>query len=148
MEPNKDPPKKDLLAELDLPALFQRREEAVKTQKKTAAKVQNAQFFHISGFWLSGCAMLLAAILVRQTYLDNEPAGVILLSACGTLCIGLWTAIFFPTLTVRRRQDEAKDADKKLKDIETKIAFCNLVQEEARQLKVRKYAEAWVAKDL
>jgi hypothetical protein len=46
------------------------------------------------------------------------------------------------------RKDEASAAARNLKAIEDKIAFCNLVLDEAKRVKVRKYAEAWVAKEL
>jgi hypothetical protein len=53
---------------------------------------------------------------------------------------------FFPA--VRGLQDKEKAATKNVKDMEIKIAFCHQVLEEARNVKVRKYAEAWVEKEM
>jgi hypothetical protein len=55
---------------------------------------------------------------------------------------------FLPTESVRRRQDEEKAASKRVKDIDGKIAFCHQVLEEAKKVKVRRYAEAWVTKEM
>jgi hypothetical protein len=39
-------------------------------------------------------------------------------------------------------------ATRNVKDMENKIAFCHQVLEEAKKVKVRKYAEAWVEKEM
>ena len=79
---------------------------------------------------------------------DGEPTRVFLLSGSVILWLGLWIAAVFPTGAVYRRQDEATAASKQLKAIDDKIAFCHLVLDEAKRVKVRRYAEAWVKKEL
>jgi hypothetical protein len=148
MDAKKDPPKKDLLADLDLAALFQKRADAAKKQKEATDKVNNAQAGHLLGFWLGGCAMALVAVVVTQIFPEDDPAGIFLLSAFIIFAVGMWVVAFMPKLTVRKRQDEVSAATKSVKDIETKIAFCNVVLEEAKSVKLRKYAEAWVEKEL
>jgi hypothetical protein len=141
-------PKKDLLAELDLARLFESREEAAKTQKDAAKRVIHARASHFVLFWGGGCIMLLAAVWLGDVFPENEPTGIFLLSACGILWLGMWVAACRPNETVRRRQDEASAASKQLKTIDDKIAFCHLVLDEAKRVKIRKYAEAWVDKEL
>jgi hypothetical protein len=148
MDPKKDPPKRDILAELDLPALFQQRTDAAKKQKEATDKVNSAQASHLLWFWVGGCLMAFAAVVVTQTFPEDDPTGIVLLSTFIIFGLGMWIVAFFPKLTVRKRQDEATAATKSVKDIETKIAFCNVVLEEAKSVKLRKYAEAWVEKEL
>jgi hypothetical protein len=148
MDPKKDPPKKDILAELDLPALFEKRADAAKKQKKATDNVNNAHGIHLLAFWLGGCAMALFAVFVTQGFPEDDPAGIFIFSACVIIGLAMFIFAFFPKVTARKRQDEATAATKSVKDIETKIAFCNVVLEEAKSVKLRKYAEAWVEKEL
>ncbi len=131
-------PKKDILADVDLPGLFEKRTEAVKKQKEAEANVQTARIVHLFVFWLGG----LAAVVVAQMLPENDPVRTFLLPAAAILGI----AAFFPA--VRRLQDKATAASKNVKDMENKIAFCHQVLEEAKKVKVRKYAEAWVEKEM
>jgi hypothetical protein len=140
--------KKDILAELDLADLFEKRAEAAKEQKEAAKRLEGARAGHLLRFWLGGCAMALAAIWLRQVFPGHDPIGMFLLSACVIFWIGMSISAFLPTESVRRRQDEEKAASKRVKDIDGKIAFCHQVLEEAKKVKVRRYAEAWVTKEM
>jgi hypothetical protein len=135
-------PKKDILADVDLPGLFEKRTEAVKKQKEAEARVQTARLVHLFVFWLGGCAALLAAVVATQMLPEDDPVGMFLFPAAAIL----WFVAFFPA--VRRLQDKANAASKSVKDMESKIAFCHQVLEEAKKVKVRKYAEAWVEKEM
>ena len=131
-------PKKDILADVDLAGLFEKRTEAVKKQKEAEANVQTARIVHLFVFWLGG----LAAVVVAQMLPEDDPVRTFLLPAAVILGI----VAFFPA--VRRLQDKATAASKNVKDMENKIAFCHQVLEEAKEVKVRKYAEAWVEKEM
>ncbi|HWE21625.1 MAG TPA: hypothetical protein VG758_31350 [Hyphomicrobiaceae bacterium] len=133
-------PKKDILADVDLPGLYEKRTEAVKKQKEAEAKVQTARLVHLFVFWLGACAM--AAVAAAQIFPQDDPVGMSLILAAGILGF----VAFFPA--VRGLQDKEKAATKNVKDMEIKIAFCHQVLEEARNVKVRKYAEAWVEKEM
>jgi hypothetical protein len=136
--------KKDMLADLDLGSLYKQRTEAAEKQEQAKTALENAkaaQFFVLA---VVGCLTLAAAASFSPRFPEVEPTGLFLLTVSGVSFI----AAFLPGLTVGRRQDEATAAGKNLKAIEDKIAFCNLVLDEAKRVKVRKYAEAWVAKEL
>jgi hypothetical protein len=141
MDPKKDP-RKDILAEVDLAGLFEKRTEAVKKQKEAEANVQTARLIHLFVFWIGGCAALLAAVIATQMLPENDAVGRFLLPAA----VVLWIAAFFPA--VRHLQDKVTAATRNVKDMENKIAFCHQVLEEAKNVKVRKYAEAWVEKEM
>ncbi len=147
-DPKEEAPKKDLLAELDLASLFKSRAEAAEKQKETKEKADDAKAGHFVFFVLGGCWMMVAAILLGEVFPDNELAGTFLYSACVILWLGMWIVAPFPSVTVHRRQDEATAASRHLKAIDDKIAFCHAVLDEAKRVKVRKYAEAWVQKEL
>jgi hypothetical protein len=149
MDPKKDAkqdPKKDLVSELDLAGLFEKRTEAVKKQKETADRLNGAKAVHLSLFWLGGGAMLIAAIWATQEYPDDDPTGIVLRTAFAVLWVVMWIAAFFPT--TQKRKEEVDAASKAVKDLESKISFCNQVLEEAKTVKVRRYAEAWVEKEI
>ena len=147
-DPNK--PKKDLVAELDLAELFKSRGEAAEKHKEATDRLNDVKASHFVTCVLVGCAWMIAAIylLHGDQFQESEPARVFLLSATVILWLGLWIAAVFPTGTVYRCQNEAVAAAKHLKSIDDKIAFCHLVQDEAKRVKVRKYAEALVEKDM
>jgi hypothetical protein len=152
VEPPMDPkdPKKDLLAELDLADLYKNRAEATEKQKEAAERLNDAKAGHFVACVVGGCVSMVAAIYLWLGDLlpDGEPTRVFLLSGSVILWLGLWIAAVFPTATVYRRQDEATAASRQLKAIDDKIAFCHLVLDEAKRVKVRRYAEAWVEKEL
>jgi hypothetical protein len=133
-------PKKDILADVDLPGLYEKRTEAVKKQKQAEAKVQTARLVHLFVFWLGACAM--AAVAAAQIVPQDNTVGMSLILAA----VILGFVAFFPA--VRGLQDKEKAATKDVKDTETKIAFCHQVLEEAKYVKVRKYAKAWVEKEM
>lgn len=137
---------KDILAELDLAGLLDKREKAVAKQKEAATKVHNANADHLLGYWLGGCAMCLAAITVKQVFPEDTALGMLLLPACGISWLGMWITAFIPSGKARRLQEEAAAASRHVREIDVKIAFCHQVLEEAKKVKVRKYAEAWVEK--
>jgi hypothetical protein len=142
-------PKKDILAELDLPGLFDKRSDTVKKQKEAAAKLDGGRALHLTLFWLGGAAMALAATWVATaTPDDDSPAGMFLLSACIIFWLGMWVAACFPGLTVRHLQDKSNALSKQVKDLDIKIEFCHQVLEEAKKVKVRKYAETWAEKQM
>lgn len=141
-------PKKDLLAELDLAPLFESRGKAAEKQKEAADRLVNATARHLMFCVVGGCAMVIAAVCLGEVLPDNQPANIFLRSACAVLGLGMWFAAFFPGITAHRRQDEANAATRQLKALDEKIAFCHLVLDEAKRVKVRKYAEAWVEKEL
>ncbi len=141
-------PKKDLLAELDLAGLFESRGEAAEKQKEAAQQLVHARAAHFVLFWGAGCLTILAALWVREAFPASDPVGTFLLSACAILWLGMWVVACLPNETVRRRQAAANAASLQLKSIDEKIAFCHLVLDEAKRVKVRKYAEAWVEKEL
>ena len=149
-DPKKEAPKKDLVAELDLASLFKSRGEAAEKQKEAADRLADAKAGHFVFFVLGGCAWMVGAtyLWLGVLFPDAEPTRIFLLSACVILWLGMWTAAAFPSGTVLRRQNEATAAARHLKLIDDKIAFCHLVQDEAKRVKVRKYAEAWVHKEL
>ena len=82
----------------------------------------------------------------RPVVPENDPEGMFLLAACVILWVGMWVAAGFPALTVRRLQDNANALTRQLRDLDLKIEFCHQVLDEAKRVKVRKYAEAWVEK--
>ena len=139
-------PKKAMLAELDLAGLFKSREEAAEKQREAAERLNDAKAGHFVACVLGGCAWMVAAIYLwlGDLFPVSEPTRISLLSGCVIGWLGLWIAAVFPTVTVHRRQNEATAAARHLKSIDDKIAFCNLVLDEANRIKVRKYAEAWV----
>jgi hypothetical protein len=143
-------PKKDLLAELDLASLFKSRGEAAEKEKDAKEKADDAKAGHFVACVLGGCASMVAAIYLWLGDLpaDPDPTRIFLLCAFVILWLGLWTAAAFPTGAVLRRQNEASAAARHLKSIDDRIAFCHLVLDEAKRVKVRKYAEAWVQKEL
>jgi len=147
MDPPMDP-KKDLLAELDLARLYESRGEIVEKRKEAATRLIHAKASHFVRFWGGGCVMILVALWLSEVFPDNEPIGIFLLSACAVLWLVMWVAACLPNETVRRRQDEARALSKRLKAIDDRIAFCHLVLDEAKRVKVRTYAEAWVKKEL
>lgn len=136
--------KKDMLADLDLASLFQQRAEAAETQKRASKALENAKAGHFFVLIVGGCVALAVAVSVSPSFPEVDSTGLMLLAAAGVSFI----AAFLPGLTVSRRQVEATAAARNLKAIEDKIAFCNLVFDEAKRVKVRTYAEAWVAKEL
>lgn len=139
-------PKKDLLADINLPSLLLRRAKAVDEQKEAAAKVQTAKAGHFLRFWLGGGVMLIGAVWLGQVLPESSPIGMFLLSAAVILWLGMWIAAFFSNTTVLRLQDKAVAASKRVMEIDLKIAFCHQVLEEAKKVKVRKYAQALVEK--
>jgi cytochrome c biogenesis protein CcdA len=140
-------PQKDVLAELDLAGLFAKRAEAVEKKEEAEKRLRHATAAHLVGFWLGACAMALAALWIAQVSPEQEPLGVFWFAASAILCFGAGVVAFFPSLTVRRRQDRASAASRTVKAIDDKIAFCHQVLEEAKKVKVRRYAEVWVAKE-
>jgi len=146
----KDGPKKDLVAELDLAGLFKSRAKAAERQQEAAERLDNAKADHFMVCVLGGFAWMVAAIYLEldDLFPDSEPTHVLLLSASIILWLGSWVAAAFPSGTVHRRQNEATAAARHLKSVDDKIAFCHLVLDEAKRVKVRRYAEAWVAKEL
>jgi hypothetical protein len=142
--------KKDLLAELDLAGLFKTRGEAAEKQKEATGRLNDAKAGHFVACVLSGCASMVAAIYLwlGDLFADSEPTRIFLLSGFAILWLGLWSAAVFPTATVYRRQNEVTAAARHLKATDDKIAFCHLVLDEANRVKVRKYAEALVQKEL
>jgi hypothetical protein len=136
--------KKDMLADLDLASLFKQRAEAAEKQEQAKAALENAKAGHFFVLVVVGCVTLAAAVSLSPRFPEVEPTGLFLLTVSGVSVI----AAFLPGLTVLPRQNEASAAARNLKAIEDKIAFCNLVLDEAKRVKVRKYAEAWVAKEL
>lgn len=139
--------KPDILADVNLASLMQRRSEVVERQKETAADVQTAKAGHFLRFWLGGGAMLLAALWLAQALPEYTPLGMFLLSACIIFWLGMWIAAFFSAGAVRHLQDKATAANKQLLEIDRNIAFCHRVLEEAKRAKVKKYAQALLEKD-
>ena len=139
---------KDMLAEVDLADLHLKRRAAVEKQEEAKANADVAKARHFMLFWLGGGVMLTAAICLKDALIGNDPFAIFLLAACTIIWIWLWIRAFFPTATVRRYQDELTAANRALKTIDDKIAFCHQVVEEAKQVKVRKYAEVLVEKQL
>ena len=136
--------KKDMLADLDLASLYKQRTEAAEKQEQAKKALDNAKAGHFFVLVVLGCLSLAAAVSLSPRFPEVEPTGMFLLTAAGVFFL----AAFLPGLTVKRHQDEASAAARNLKAVEDKIAFCNLVLDEAKRVKVRKYAEAWVAKEL
>jgi hypothetical protein len=62
------------------------------------------------------------------------------------LWLAMWVAACFPTLTVRHLQDRANALTRQVRDLDIKIEFCHQVLDEAKRVKIRKYAEVWVEK--
>jgi hypothetical protein len=151
MDPEKDGRKdlkKDMLAELDLPALFAKWKDADKKQKKATENATNAKARHLFWFWVIGLVVVCWAVFTfPEDRPWTEPAGSFV---PGLVIVGIGMCImaFLPGLTAYKRQAEATAATKSVKDIEGKIAFCNLVLDDAKTVKIRKYAEAWVEKEL
>jgi hypothetical protein len=141
-------PKKNLLSDLDIAHLFENRREAAEKQKEAAGRLVDAAARHLAFFLIGGCIMVAAAVSFGEVFPDNEPADTFLRAACTVSGLVMWLAAFFPGITTHRRQDEATAASRQLKAIDDKIAFCHLVQDEAKRVKVRRYAEAWVEKEL
>jgi hypothetical protein len=141
-------PKKDLLSDLDIARLFESRGEAAEKQKEAAGRLIDAEASHLAFCLVGGCVLMAAAVSLGEVFPDDEPASIFLRSACIVLGLAMWLAAFFPSITAHRLQDEATATSKQLKAIDDKIAFCHLVLDEAKRVKVRKYAEAWVEKEL
>jgi hypothetical protein len=135
-------PKKDILAEVDLPALYAKREEAVKKQKEAAKDVELGKARHLFLYLLAAGAIVLVAVLTTPVLHDYDATGLIIIALAAAACI----AAFFPDL--RLLQDKAAAANKSVRDIEADIAFGHRVQEEVRTIRVRKYAEAWLQKEM
>jgi hypothetical protein len=150
MDPKKEDAKKDLLGELDLANLFKSRGDAAEKEKEAKEKADDAKAGHFVACVLGGCVSMVAAIYLwlGDPIHDTEQTRIFLLSACVILWLGLWAAAAFPSGAVLRRQNEATAAARYLKAIDDKIAFCHLVLDEAKRVKVRRYAEAWVEKEL
>jgi hypothetical protein len=134
----------DMLADLNLANLQQRRAEAVETQKKAAARVQRAMADHFLRYWLGGGAMALIAIALGQAVPDDSPVGMFAVSAATIFWLGLWIAAFFSTGAVRKLQDAANAAACQVTQIDKKIFFCHRVLDEADRAKVRTVAQALV----
>lgn len=137
--------KKDMLADVDLAALNKQREEAVAKQRETAERAQSAKAAHFFSCWIGGLG--LGAFWLAWERPD-DPAGMFYYSACLIFAVALLIIAFVPRLTAQGRQDEASAATRQLKAIDDKIAFCHQVLEEAKRVKVRKYAEALVDKQM
>jgi hypothetical protein len=135
--PGKRGAKKDLVAELDLPSLLDGREEAARRHRAADRWLKCGQALHILVFGLAAWGVL--QFTIRFGDPEDEP---VLFIVGGVLCL----VAFFPTVTVHWLQDKAHAASKHLKATEDKIAFCNVVLDKAKRIKVRKYAEAWVEK--
>jgi hypothetical protein len=140
--------KKDMLAELDLAGLLVKREEAVKMKEKADKRVGRAKVEHFAGFFASACALAYLTRRLAQAPPGNGPLWPLLVSVCGLTALWLAIEAFRPGGTVRQRRDEAAAAARKLKAIDDKIAFAHVVMEEARKVRARRYAEAWVEKEL
>ena len=136
--------KKDMLADLDLASLYKQRTEAAEKQEQARRALENAKALHFFVLIVAGCVTLAAAVSLSPRFPEVDQTGMFLLAASGVSFI----AAFLPGFTVGRSQVQATAAANNLKAIEDKIAFCNLVLDEAKRVKVRKYAEAWVAKEL
>jgi hypothetical protein len=136
--------KKDMLADLDIASLYKQRTDAAARKDETAKTLENAKALHFFVLIVAGCLALAAAVSLSPRFPEVEPTGIFLLTVAGVSFV----AAFLPGLTVLRHQNEASVAARNLKAVEDKIAFCNLVLDEAKRVKVRKYAEAWVAKEL
>jgi hypothetical protein len=138
-------PKKDIAAaDLNLASLFRSRTEAAEKQKKAAARVQIAKARHFLWLWLGGGVMALAAVWLARGLPETSQIEMFLLSASIIFWLGMWIAAFFPTAAVRRLQDKAAAATKRVAEIDLKIAFCHQVLEEAKKVKIHKYAQALV----
>jgi hypothetical protein len=116
-------------------------------QKKAAARVQAAKAGHFLRYWLSGGAMVLAAVWLAQALPSYSPLGMFVLSAMVILWLGLWVAAFLSSGAVRRLKDEAGAADRQVMQIDFKIAFCHQVLDEANRARVRTYAQALIDRE-
>jgi hypothetical protein len=149
-EVKKDPPKdpKEMLAEVDLASWQLKRAEAVEKQKEAVAAVQVGKAGHFLRFWLGGGALLLAAIwLGRWLPEEGGRIAIFLLSAAIVGWLAMWVLAFFPTSAVWKLQDQLTAANKRIIEIDLKIAFCHQVQEETKKAKVQKYAQVLLNKD-
>jgi hypothetical protein len=139
-------PKKAMLAELDLPALNAKRAKEAERQKKTTEWIDTVKILHLSGFWLGGISLL--GLGIAGPYLLPEDHALQALLPYGAV-LGLAMAIMAfvaPSVTLKKLQDEAKAAEKQVAELDRKIAFFHLVDEEAKKVKIRKYAEVWADK--
>jgi hypothetical protein len=139
--------KQDILSDLDLASLQQRRAEAVEKQKQAAASVQLGKVGHFLRYWLFGGAMALIAVALGQPLPEDSPIGMFAFSASIILWLGSWIAAFFSTGAVLRLQDEAAAAARQLLQIDLKIAFCHQVLDEAKRARVRTYAQALIDRE-
>jgi hypothetical protein len=139
-------PKKDITAELDLPALLAKRCETVENQKEAAARLVAGKARHFTALWFGAGIVAFFAACVTPAMPERDPWSMFMLGAYGVLWAALSVAAFFPALTVRRLQDSANALSRQLKELDIKIEFCHQVLDEAKRVKVRKYAEAWVEK--
>jgi hypothetical protein len=137
--------KKDILAEIDLPGLIDKRAEAAKTQKESAANLEAAKVGYLFFFWLGGGAMGIVAVWLTPVP-ENDPSAMFWFAACVIIALGMALAAFFPAGAVRRLQDKANAAARQVRELDVKIEFCHHVLEEAKKVKVRRYAEALVEK--
>lgn len=148
MEPKKDLPKKDLLADLDLAGLFESRGKATEKQKKADERLAYVKFNHVVSLLVGGFAMGLFSLWLSHVLPPDQPMAMLVLALCIVACLGMFLAAFLPSETLRSHKEEASAASKQVKTIDDKIAFCNLVLDEAKRVKIRKYAEAWVEKEI
>jgi hypothetical protein len=139
-------PKKDITAELDLPGLLAKRCETVESQEEAAARLVTGKAQHFTFLWLGAGAVALVAACVTPVMPERDPWGMFMLGVYVFLWAALSVAAFFPALTVRRLQDKANALSRQVKELDVKIEFCHQVLDEAKRVKVRKYAEAWVEK--
>jgi hypothetical protein len=145
-DPRTDDPKTTMLAELDLPGLFTRRADTVEKQKEAKTRLDSGKALHFTALWLGGAAMALFATWVTPAVPEYDPVGMVWLSTAIILWIAMWIAACFPTLTVRHLQDQANALARQVRDLDMKIEFCHQVLDEAKRVKIRKYAEVWVEK--
>jgi hypothetical protein len=141
-------PKKDLVAELDLAGLFESRGKAAEKQKKANERLAYVKFNHVVSLLVGGIATGLSALWLAHVLPLDEPFAMLLLVLSIAAALGMLLAAFLPSETVWQHKEEASAATKQVKTIDDKIAFCNLVLDEAKRVKIKKYAEAWVEKEL
>jgi hypothetical protein len=132
---------------VDLTSLNRRRIEAVEKQEEAVNAVKMGKVGHFFRYWLGGGAMFLAAVWLAPRLAERTQIGMFVLSFFILSWLGLWIRAFFATGAVRDLQDKATAATRQVMEIDLKIAFSHQVREEARRVKVQRYAEALVEKE-
>src|SRR5262245_41378026 len=133
-------PKKDLVAELDLAGLFESRGKAAEKQKKANERLAYVKFNHVVSLLVGGIATGLSALWLAHVLPLDEPFAMLLLVLSIAAALAMLLAAFLPSETVWQHKEEASAATKQVKTIDDKIAFCSLVLDEAKRVKIKKYA--------